>query len=649
MYAAWNEHKKDIEKQANLLRVSGRNPLLRGKINFYAVFAELGRSLINDRGRMGMVLPTGIASDDTNRHFFADLVEKGQLASLFDFENREGIFPAVHRSYKFCLFTIRGANGERRMANGKGTEKKGRSPLAIRHSPMEFVFFATRTEHLRDKTRRFTLSPEDFRRINPNTRTCPIFRTRQDAELARYIYENVPVLVNEAEDENHWGISFKQGLFNMTSDSHLFRTREELEKDGFVLVGNRFVKGRIANGELRMEKVQAPLAARNSQFADVYLPLYEAKMIWHFDHRFGTYEGVRSRSSTHLPIPTPDQYADPSFVIRPWYWVNQRDVEERLGNWKQNWLLGFRDVTNVTNERTAIFSLLPRAGVGHTMPLIFPKDVPCVPLVACLLANLDSLVFDFVARQKVGGTHLTYNYLTQLPVLPPSAYTEKDLLFIVPRVLELVYTAWDMKPFADDVWREAANSEWGMANGSDSPFAVRYSPLQEAILRQWEENRRETGGNSFDLPEWAAAYPEITPADPSILEATSGKRVASSNHSPFAIRHSPTCPFPPFKWDEDRRARIRAELDVYYAKLYGLTRKQLRYILDPADLTERELEDILDPWEEVQDPLDPEGYAERMSKSTFPGEAFRVLKEKELRLYGEYRTRRLVLEAWEEF
>lgn len=103
-----------------------------------------------------------------------------------------------------------------------------------------------------------------------------------------------------------------------------------------------------------------------------------------------------------------------------------------------------------------------------------------------------------------------------------------------------------------------------------------------------------------------------------------------------------------------REHRLRAELDAYYARLYGLTRKQLRYILDPADLTERELADILDPWEEVSDPLDPQGYAERTARSdpstgsgqAFPGETFRVLKEKELRQYGEYRTRRLALEAW---
>jgi hypothetical protein len=103
----------------------------------------------------------------------------------------------------------------------------------------------------------------------------------------------------------------------------------------------------------------------------------------------------------------------------------------------------------------------------------------------------------------------------------------------------------------------------------------------------------------------------------------------------------------PFAWDEKRRALLRSELDAYYARLYGLNRKQLRYILDPADLTRRELEDILDPWEEIGDPLDPAGYDARRAASDFPGETFRVLKDKEFRQFGEYRTRRLVLEAWD--
>jgi len=213
-------------------------------------------------------------------------------------------------------------------------------------------------------------------------------------------------------------------------------------------------------------------------------------------------------------------------------------------------------------------------------------------------------MFDFAVRQKMGNVNLNFYIVQQLPVLLPSAYTEADLQFIVSRVLELTYTAWDIKPFADDVWSEADE------------------PLRTAIRAQWEANAVETGGHTWDLPDWIWAYPEI--------ETDPQKGI----------------PFPPFKWDEERRARIRAELDATYARLYGLTRKQLRYILDPADLTPKELEDILDPWEEVDDPLDPEGYAARVEASDFPGETFRVLKEKELREYGQYRTRRLVLEAW---
>ena len=76
---------------------------------------------------------------------------------------------------------------------------------------------------------------------------------------------------------------------------------------------------------------------------------------------------------------------------------------------------------------------------------------------------------------------------------------------------------------------------------------------------------------------------------------------------------------PPFAWDEARRANLRADLDAFYARAYGLTRDELGYILDPAD--------VMDP--------------------SYPSETFRVLKEKEQRLHGEYRTGRLVLAAWD--
>jgi len=263
----------------------------------------------------------------------------------------------------------------------------------------------------------------------------------------------------------------------------------------------------------------------------------------------------------------PVKKANPKFQVRPRYWVAEGEVLARLANGESRmanggksavphsplathhslpqWLVGFRDMCRATDERTAIFSFLPRVAVGHTMPLVFSSASPELQL--CLCGNFDSLVFDYVTRQKPGGTHLTYGYLNQLPVLPPSFYGPADVAYVGARVLELVYTAEDLRPLFEAV--RMANGEW------------RVGP----------------------------------------------------DHSPLATRHSP------FTWDETRRAQLRAELDAWFARAYGLTRDELRYIFDPSDV------------------YGPDS----------PGETFRVLKEKELAKFGEYRTRRLVLEAWD--
>ena len=409
--------------------------------------------------------------------------------------------------------------------------------------------------------RLFTLSPEDFALLNPNTKTCPVFRTRQDAQLTLAIYRRVPVLWREEPEENPWGVRFL-ALFHMSNESHLFRTREDLEAQGFRLVGNRFVRGE-----------------------EVYLPLYEAKMFWHYDHRFATFEGKDTRDVE------PGEKEDPTFLPLPRYWVPKEETEARLqkAGWERGWLVGFRDIARSADERTAIFAALPRVGVGHTAPLFLHAKGALESLA--FVGNASAFVLDYVARQKVGGTHLTFHYLKQFPILPPDKYTPKDLRFIVPRVLELAYTAWDLAPLAQDVWEEADEG------------------LREAI-RAWVAGVRL---HPDTPPEWV--------------------------EGPY--------PFPPFVWDEERRALLRAELDAYYARLYGLNRKQLRYILDPKDLTEEELRNILSDDEEVKDPLDEEAYQKRVEASRFPGETFRVLKDKDIRRYGEYRTRRLVLEAWE--
>ena len=243
-----------------------------GDINTYAVFAETARTVINARGRSGLVLPTGIATDATTAPFFSDLVRNSKLVSFLEFENEAFLLShAVHHSVRFCLLTVCG-----------------------RATHVELASFAFGTRYIQDlPARRFAMPPEEILLVNPNTGTTPVFRSRRDAEITIGIYRRVPVLWRDEPEENPWGLSFRR-VFNMANDSGLFRTRDQLERDGWVLSGNVFVRG----GK-RM------------------LPLYEAKMIHHFDHRLGTYEGQTEAQANMgtLPRLTHDQQDDPNFIV----------------------------------------------------------------------------------------------------------------------------------------------------------------------------------------------------------------------------------------------------------------------------------------------------------------------------------------------
>jgi hypothetical protein len=275
LYAAFAHDLRQADGVSHLVRSTERYPLCgRGRINTYAVFAETNRMLVAPVGRVGCIVPSGIATDDTTKYFFQELMETRSLASLYDFENRAGLFPAVDSRMKFCLLTLTGP--QRPATHGA-----------------EFVFFAHSVEDLRDESRCFTLSAADLALLNPNTRTCPVFRSQRDAELTKAVYQRVPVLIKEGPpEENPWGLTFKQGLFNMTSDSSLFRAREQLEAEGWSLDGNVFRHG-----------------------GDAYLPLYEAKMFHHFDHRWATYEGLDTHELT------PAEKADPHALALPRYWA----------------------------------------------------------------------------------------------------------------------------------------------------------------------------------------------------------------------------------------------------------------------------------------------------------------------------------------
>jgi N-6 DNA Methylase len=483
--ALWREYRaalRDADGESLLARRGGRYPLTgRGDINTYALFAETASGLVRNQGRTGMILPTGIATGDTTAPFFRHLVETNTLVALLDFENEAKLFPDVHHAFRFAVLAATGGQ------------------------PVDAASFAFSTRHLHELTeRRFALQPAEILRVNPNSGTSPVFRSRTDAEITISIHHRVRVLWRDDDpDGNPWNLTFAV-MFHMANDSRLFRTEKILRDDGWHLRGNAFV--------------------RDGQWM---LPLYEAKMLHHYDCRYGTYRGQTQAQANQgtLPRITTAEHNDPDVLPWPRYWVSGHEVDQALdGRWHHNWLLGWRDIARSVDERTMIPTVIPRVGVGNKFPLMLVDS----KLVAGLHGNLSTLALDYCLRQKLSNTSVIFATVKQLPVLPPSTYDSAAFWdpatnlgnWVTVRVLELSYTGWDLEPYARDLGDEGA----------------------------------------------------------------------------------------PFRWDESRRAQLRAEVDAAYFHLFGLGRGEVEHVLD----------------------------------------SFFVLRNNEERRHGEFRTRRLVLGVYDQ-
>lgn len=562
-----------------------------GDVNMYALFAELIYTMIDTFGTAGFIVPSGIATDDGTKAYFGKIATSGLLKSLYDFENSQGIFPNVHRSFKFSLIT-----------------------LAPKDGMSDFAFFLHNLNELEDSRRHFTMTPEDFDLINPNTHTCPVFRSEEDAKLAKKIYKKAGVFVNENDEENGnpWKIRFNT-MFHMSNDSGLF-------------IGTELLKRVQGDGHDEL------VSASGSR----YLPLYEAKLMHQFDHRWNTFV-----NGSPVDV-SPEQKADPNFSVTPQYYVpytetvlratsldlkivqalrdaiastalsnqtvgehsrteklrslvaekaaaagdlfsschSELDSETDGIDWQKvyaskdlskavfevaeklcpKYLMGWRDITGAVNERTYLLTVIPFCGAGNTLQLAYFNNSIEIIKQACFIANADSLIVDYCAKFKIGGNHMNMFVTKQLPILHPSAYHEAALSFIVPRVMALTYTANDM-------------TEWAKALWNDSTPAMRQKMLE--LNGKSREFSQENTGNTLACD--------------------------------------------PYIYDDAKRAVLRAELDAYFARLYGLTRTELQYILDPHSVMGED----------------------------YPSETFRVLKDNEIAKYGEYRTQRLVLEAWD--
>ena len=481
----YHHFRRDIRKaegESHFTRNSGRFPLCgRGDINLYTVFAEFMRNLLNERGRVGCVLPTGIVTDDTTKFFFQDIVKKNSLVSVFDFENRAGFFPDVDSRMKFCLLTCSSIRGST-------------APASV------FVFFAHDLADLRDPDRNYTLSWKDIQLLNPNTSTCPVFRTRADAEICLKVYRTTPIFRREIAEEvvSPWDCDLERG-FRQGEDE------QTLKRLGF-------------------ERTRLLITDEEVQGSDDFLPLVEGKTFDIYDHRAASI--VLSKTAVFRPrqpvgIP-PELHQDPTFTSTPYYWV-EADVAKAKFPWA--WFVVHKKVTSATNERTMVATILGSCAVNDTVHVITPSLQTPTKLLPLLCANLCSFPLDYLGRQKVGGNAYSMFIAKQLPLLPPQTYSfsrgwtghgETLQEWLLPRVLELVYTAWGLEAFAGDCGWLGPPFRWDekrrflLRCELDAAFFDVYLPVEKS--GDWRPAEAEIAKDlaglkaSFPTPRDAAAY-----------------------------------------------------------------------------------------------------------------------------------------------
>ncbi len=467
----------------------------KGDVNLYMLFAELARRIVASGGRVGLLLPSGIATDHTTKEFFAALVASKTLTAVYDFVNRLGLFPDVEGRLKFCVLLFGGAE---QLSKG-----------------MDFVFWAERVEDIAEKPRHVVLSAKDIKLLNPNTLTCPIFRGKRDAELAKGVYKRVPVLIDESRKQggNPWGVRFLR-MFDQTNDAGLFGEGEAWEKQGYKLAGNCYVK----------KDARA-------------LPLMEAKMTRDYDHRalsvtMNVKNAYMNYASEAVSLV---DHQNPEFLPVGRYWVSEADIAARAPKSLSVAAIGFHDIARANDTRTMVAAISPFAAYSNTLPLIVNDEDRAWRCFCCLAGNLNCYAFDFLVRQKANNAHLNFFIIEQIPTLTPDTYaekrpwTKKETLekWISERVLKLTCTAEDMIPLAAacgfkgsrgdgvHIWKERERAEiraeldaaffhlYGIARGDAEYILSTFSntgllPDQETAVQQFLFSPGSTGQMVLD-------------------------------------------------------------------------------------------------------------------------------------------------------
>ncbi|MHA1995762.1 MAG: Eco57I restriction-modification methylase domain-containing protein [Candidatus Hodarchaeales archaeon] len=210
IYPKWINYESNIKKQSEyyrkyyrfqsgLIQVGRDTRRVSGDLNLYKLFLERIFFLLTENGVCGIILPSGIHSDAGTKGLRKLIFEENEVTVLYSFENRQGIFPSIHKSFKFDILIFR-----------KNQTKTTNFQTTFMQRNPEFLN--------QDQCETLTVSWEKIKRFSPSAWSIIEFKNNFDIKITEKMYQ-YPVLTESTSGFSK--IVFSREL-DVTIDSHLF-------------------------------------------------------------------------------------------------------------------------------------------------------------------------------------------------------------------------------------------------------------------------------------------------------------------------------------------------------------------------------------------------------------------------------------------
>lgn len=392
----------DLHRRWQLMRkgrsgyADAQHPFLHqgsADLNTYKMFLEQAYRVLRPAGRLGMIAPSGIYSDQGSTALRTLFLEKSQWEWLFSFDNRYGIFD-IHRSFKFNPLVVQ-----------KGGQTEAIQTAFMRHNPKEW-----------DEAENHVLAypGERVKQFSPASKALLEIRSEQDLRTVEKLYAAGTLLGDSSPGA--WRIQYLRE-FDMAGDSDQFPPRPDWEARGFAPDEyGHWIKGawRPHDGCSSILKRCGDLVLSQDgtrglmigEIEDIALPLYEGRMIGQFDFSEKAWISGKGRGAIWHSVAWSNK------VIRPQFLMGLQDYLKQSGDLRQIRVSHMR-VGSATNERSAIATLLIGFPTGDTAANFVTPDAQSSLL---LVAVLNSFVYDFIMRKRLVGLHMDFHVYAQNPL-----------------------------------------------------------------------------------------------------------------------------------------------------------------------------------------------------------------------------------------